>query len=465
MKHIAIIGAGLTGLACAIYLAKRAFQVSVYEYRSAQEIHSEDYIASYGRAMSMDLSSRGIHALNDLGIIGEIQKKAVPMRHKIFHQRCGNLTRIPLGPTKDEHILAISRNHLFQTLMNQAKEYKNIQIHFRCKFIDVEFASLAVCFHDLEKNQGLYVSPDILIGADGSNSSVRKAFESYTQSHFETTPMPQSYKELSIPIEKGKFLEHHAMHFWSRDKIMLVAQPNYDQSFTCALLMAEDGDELSFNSIQERSQIEDFFREHFPDAHSLIPELCQQYAKNKANHLRILQGKNWTCCGNVLLIGDSAHGTVPFFGQGVNCCFEDCTVLNECLNETNNHWATALQLFEARRVKNANAMSTLSFTNYPELLHNNVFERALLKKQIEVEINQRYWGDYITYHNLVCFSRVPYTYAMACKRLQEPMLDRLSEGISNIDQLDWNKVKQEMIQYKKQLHNLNLNEEVHSYAI
>lgn len=406
----------------------------------------------------MDLSTRGIYALESIGIFEEIKKHAVPMVHKIFHDRSGGLTHIPLGPTAEHHVLAVSRHHLFQALLEQTKKFPNITIYFRCKLVDVEFSSLTIYLYDLNHHQNFHVKPDVLIGADGCNSSVRKAFECHTKSYFTITPMPQSYKELNIPAETGQKLAYNAMHFWSRDQMMLVAQPNHDHSFTCALLMPEEGESNSFQVIRTAQQVELFFESYFPDARPLISQLGEQYEKNVANHLRILQGVTWTCNGNVLLIGDAAHGTVPFFGQGVNCCFEDCTILEQSLTETNNHWQTALLLFDARRVKNGNAMSSLSFSNYPELLYRNVFDRNLLKKQIEGQISKKYGADYVTYHNLVCFSRVPYVYAMACKNLQEPLLDRLSDGIEHVDQLDWKKVNDEIIYYKQQL-NIHMNSE------
>lgn len=455
MQQIVIVGAGLTGLACALHLVRRGFQVSLFEYRSAKEIHSEHFIASYssGRAMSMDLSARGMFTLENLGLLDQVKRDAVPMKSKIFHLENGRLMPFFLSPSGEE-VFAVSRNHLFQTLLKQAAQFDKITIHFRKKLVGVNFDTLALEFEDLDQGKIELVKPDILIGADGTNSKVRQSFENYTGSYFKITSMPQSYKELSIPAEQGKHLEHHAMHFWSRDKMMLVAQPNFDHSFTCALLMPEEGLPNSFKSIEGADGLRQLFETYFPDAYPLIPRLEEQYAKTKPNCLKIIQGSTWTCNGNAVLLGDAAHGTVPFFGQGVNCCFEDCTVLEQSLSEANNHWPTALALVEQRRVANSNAMSSMSFTNYPELLQANVINRVLLKKQIEQEVSRKYRSEYITYHNLVCFSRVPYLYAMACKSLQESILDRLADGIERVDQLDWEKVDNEISSYKKKIYSM-----------
>ena len=453
--EIAIIGAGISGLACALHLARRGLKISIWEHRNSQELYNRDFVSSLssGRAMSMDISARGIHALKQIEIFHDIEKNGVRMTHKIFHDRNGELTSIPYGPGDKYYILSVSRNYLFSILLKNARKLKNIQINFGCKFEHIDFLKSEIKLRNHE-NQIIIAKPEIIIGADGINSSTRAAFEKYAGLNFSSTPMPQSYKELSIPKELGCALEHKATHLWSRNEVMLVAQPNIDKSFTCALLMPRAGSSISFEAINNNKLLEDLFHKYFNDVRALMPDLQHEYTNNKIGPLRILQGNTWTCEGKFVLIGDAAHGMVPFFGQGVNCCFEDCTVLDQCLDEANNHWPTALSLFDQRRVINGNAISSMSFNNYPELLEREVLERVLLKKQIETQIIQNYSHQYISYHNLVCFHRVPYVYALACKKLQEPMLDRLAGNIEHIDQLDWARVEQEVASYQKQLSTL-----------
>jgi kynurenine 3-monooxygenase len=462
-KEIAIIGAGISGLACALHLARRGFPVTIWEHRSAHELFSKDYIASLssGRAMSMDLSARGIYALKQVGVFDDLESKGVPMTHRIFHDRTGNLIPIAYGPTSKHCILAIARSDLFQALLNAALRINNITINFSHKFEDINFNTHKIILKNINNQEFITCYPHIIIGADGINSASRAAFEKYSGLCFSYTPMPQSYKELSISKELGIELEHNAMHIWSRDDLMLVAQPNADHSFTCALLMPPNGP-LSFEAIHNKNDIENLFLTNFRDVYALMPRLIEEYQQNHIGHLRILQGKSWTCDGSFVLIGDAAHGMVPFFGQGVNCCFEDCSVLDQCLDEANNHWPTALLLFDQRRVINGNAISTMSFTNYPELLERGVLEHVLLKKQIESSITKIFPEKYISYHNLVCFHRVPYIYALACKKLQEPLLERLASRIHHIEELNMSHVEQEVLSYEKQLSALK---ETYAYAL
>jgi len=434
---VVIIGAGLSGLACALYLAKRDYCVTIFEARSNEEINPA--YSSSGRTISMDLSVRGLFALKEIGVGEEILKEAVLMRYKIFHARDGTLTRIPYGRNPDEYIATVSRNHLYRSLLDYCQQHKNINIHFEKELKNIDINGSIVHIRDKNNAQNYSWPTNIVIGADGVNSSVRRCLEHYTGINFSTSHFKQCYKELLIPKELGVRLEHQATHLWSRDEFLLLAQPNPDFSFSLALLMPLSGQTISFANITTDNDIRELFKEHFNDVLIMVPDLCDQYRKNPVSSLRMVSCQQWTYNGNIVLLGDAAHGMVPFFGQGVNCCFEDCTVLNQCLDEANDCWTIALTLFNERRVANGHAISTLSYENYPELHQSRIFDRVLLKKQIDELLSKKYSRTYVSYHQLVCFHRVPYVYAMACKRLQEPLLDALSNGISTVQELDWQK--------------------------
>lgn len=451
--QVAIIGAGIAGLSCALHLDRKGIKVDIYEHRSLAELSSRKFIEHYqtGRSMSMDISARGAYALRTLGLYEEVVAEAVPMIHRIFHGRDGSLTHIPYGRNDDEFILAVSRHHLFQILFCACQKSANIRFHFGHILLSADFNGPLLTFRNSDLNEDLIVHPDVVIGADGVHSTARKNFEDYTGHRFESKVLKQFYKELFIPAQEGRSLEKKAMHLWSRDEFMLVAQPNRDKSFTCALLLPEKDHEISFANLNNDEDVEKLFADYFPDVRSLLPNLLHDFKKAPTGRLHFLRGDSWTCSGNFLLIGDAAHGMVPFFGQGVNCSFEDCTVLSQCLEEAEEQWPIALTLFEQRRVKNGNAIGLMSYENYPELHQSKVFDRVLLKKQIEVELNRKYPSTYITYHNLVCFHRVPYLYALALKKLQEPLLDRLSHGIELLEQLNWQQVEKELEHYRRHL--------------
>jgi len=412
--------------------------------------------------MSMDISARGAHTLRSLGLFEEIAAESVPMINRIFHAQDGNLTVVPYGRHEGEHILAISRHRIFKTLLRACKESRDIFIHFGHALTDVDFDGPKMTFEVDGIDQKQSRSAQVVIGADGVHSALRKFIERETKKPFHTTILRQCYKELKIPTADATSLELKAMHLWSRDEFMLVAQPNKDRSFTCALLLPQKDHDVSFANIETENDVESLFEAYFPDVRPLLPNLLSEFQRNPTGRLHYLQGESWTFRGNSLLIGDAAHGMVPFFGQGVNCSLEDCTVLSQCLDEAGLNWTIALALLNQRRVKNGNAIGRLSYENYPELHRSHIFDRVLLKKQIEAELSRRYPSMYITYHNLVCFHRVPYVFALALKELQEPLLDRLILGIERLEQLDWRRVEAELQTYKKDLLSIK---ELEKYAV
>ena len=51
---------------------------------------------------------------------------------------------------------------------------------------------------------------------------------------------------------------------------------------------------------------------------------------------------------------------LPFFGQGVNCSFEDCTTLASILDQCGDNWPVAMKMFNNSQVPDANAISAMS---------------------------------------------------------------------------------------------------------
>ena len=150
----------------------------------------------------------------------------------------------------------------------------------------------------------------------------------------EYLPLGHGYKELSIlPDDSGDYrLEPHALHIWPREDYMLIALPNQDRSFTCTLFFPMKGD-VSFDSLKTRSQIKSFFEQQFPDVIGLMPDVVDQYSSYPTSNLGTVRSAPWNVDDIALIIGDAAHAIVPFFGQGMNAAFEDCTILNAMMDD------------------------------------------------------------------------------------------------------------------------------------
>lgn len=452
-NFVAIIGAGLTGLMAALYLAQRNFNVIIFEKRSHSEITAQKYklLGQPGRSMSMDISARGIRALQDTHVFDHILSNSVPMAYKITHDLLGRQSALPYGQFAHEQILTVSRTYLFQTLLTKCRTFPNVTIKFDHSLRNIDFDRRSLCVGNGKTNQEEIFWPEIIIGADGINSKVRALVSDQRSAAFSFSRFPMSYKELTIPAKSAKDFPINAMHLWPRNGAMLVAQPNRDLSFTCALLMFETAKLLSFDTIDSAIKIRGLFNELFLDASERMPQLESEYATNPVAQLKIVTGSSWTHADLTLLIGDAAHGMVPFFGQGVNCCFEDCTFLAECSDRFAGNWSKILASFDSVRVREANAINAMSYDNYPELLSYNNMERITLIREVEAMLSARYKPFYRTYHNLVCFDRVPYTLAQQIKAIQSKLLNRLCQDIVAIEQLDSLALERELRDYKKDL--------------
>src|SRR5688572_440063 len=336
-KKIAIVGAGLVGSLLSIYLAKRGYNVSVYERRMDMRKHQIDG----GRSINMALSNRGIRALNEIGLAALLKQNSIPMHGRVIHDVKGNLNFQPYGKS-GQFINSISRSGLNMVLMTEA-EKNGVEFFFehRCTNVDIPNTTLTVKEHEAYYHKKY----DVIIGTDGAFSSVRNAMQFTDRFEYSQSFIEHGYKELRIPPgEKGEFLfEPNALHIWPRESFMLIALPNPSMTFTCTLFLPFEGP-ASFSQLNSESAIQKFFEKNFPDALAVMPTLAEDFRDNATSSLVTIQCFPWVR-NNTLLMGDASHGIVPFFGQGMNAGFEDCRILNELLATHNDNWQDVLPYF------------------------------------------------------------------------------------------------------------------------
>ena len=124
-QKITIIGGGLAGSLAAIYMAKRGFIVDLFERRP--DMRKADLYQ--GKSINFALSTRGLNALEKIGLDKEILADAIPMYGRMMHSRKGELSYHPYG--KDgQAIYSVSRGRLNLKLIELADEFSNINIYF-----------------------------------------------------------------------------------------------------------------------------------------------------------------------------------------------------------------------------------------------------------------------------------------------------------------------------------------------
>jgi kynurenine 3-monooxygenase len=432
---ITLVGAGLTGPLLAISLAQRGFPVQIFERRPDMRLTG----ASAGRSINLAVSTRGIHALREAGVWDRICRIIIPMKGRTMHSLSAELTFQPYGKNDTEVINSISRADLNVALTNAAAS-EGVQIHFGERCIGVDWSSGAARFRNEESGRETAVDSEIVIGTDGSASALRQDMQKYGHLTFSQEVLDYGYKELTIAAGPGgkHVLEPHALHIWPRGAYMLIAMPNVDGTFACILFLPQEGPE-SFAALDTSEVAAHFFAERFIDAVPLMPQLQQNYAANPVGSMVTIKCAPWHVDGKVLLIGDAAHAIVPFFGQGMNCAFEDCTVFLELLDRHGPNWSQLFREFESARKLNSDSIADMALENFVEMRDRVADPKFLFRKKIELALEAKYPRHFVPKYAMVTFHRVPYAVALTRGKIQDRLLAELCDRIARIEDLDWKK--------------------------
>jgi kynurenine 3-monooxygenase len=434
-EPIAIVGAGLTGPLLALSLAQRGFKVDVYERRPDMRIDE----ISAGRSINLAVSTRGIHALRDAGLWNDMRNIIVPMKGRMMHSVGGELTFQKYGKNETEVINSISRANLNVALMNAAESH-GVQFHFNERCIGVDLKTPSVYLRNEVSDKKTMIDSSIVIGTDGSASAIRLEMLKVGQFNFSQQYLDYGSKELTIGAgpDGSHRMDPHALHIWPRGSYMLIALPNIDGTFACILFLPFEG-ENSFKEISTEAKLRDLFETQFADVVPLIPSISKQFFENPTGSMVTTKCWPWTVDGKVLLLGDAAHAIVPFFGQGMNCAFEDCSCFLELLDKVGPDWPRLFRELEVMRKANTDAIADLANDNFIEMRDKVANPRFLFKKKVELALEERYPHTFVPRYAMVTFNRVPYAVARSRGETQDRILDELCNSISSVDEIDWSK--------------------------
>ena len=425
-ETISLIGAGLVGSLLAVYLAKRGYKVNVYERRP--DMRKEKIAA--GRSINLALSERGWKGIAGAGLEEAVREIAIPMKGRMVHAVDGQTSFQPYGKV-NEAIYSVSRGGINMKLMDLAEQQDGVQLFFNHKCEEVDLEKGLMRFETAEGKKQL--QSDLIFGSDGAFSPLRDAMQRTDRFDYSQTYIEHSYKEMAIEANAdGSFkLEKNALHIWPRKNFMLIALPNMDGSFTCTLFFQFKGP-LSFSSVKTEEECEVFFKTYFPEIIELIPEYKKQFFGNPTSSLQTVRCYPWVYKNKAVLIGDAAHAIVPFFGQGMNCGFEDCTVLNELMNTYNENWDEVFPRFQEMRKPNSDAIAELALNNFIEMRDLVADPVFLRKKQIEKMIANKFPDRFIPPYSMVSFNHIPYSEALSKGKKIGELLGKLYE-VENLE--------------------------------
>jgi kynurenine 3-monooxygenase len=437
-KDVILVGGGPVGCLLGILLARRNFRVQIFERRP--DLRTTQISA--GRSINLALSVRGIHALRTCGLDQEILARAIPMYGRMMHAPDGELAFQRYGMDDSQYINSISRGELNKALLSRAEREPNVKIHFRNRATAFDVDSNTVHFtEELSGGVKKFQAPFVL-GCDGSASVLRDELAKKSKIESAEVPLDYGYKEFTIlpqPSPDPFRMKKNALHIWPRGSHMLIALPNYDGSFTCTLFLPWKGP-LSFESLHSGSDAQAFFQRDFPDALAMVDRLGETFLENPTGHMVTVRCRPWNHAGRVQLVGDAAHAIVPFFGQGLNCGFEDCVLLDQILEKTGD-LGESFRIFSAERLTDANAIADLALENFVEMRDKVGQKRFLLEKEIEKLLMTKFPDRYVSKYSMVTFSRTPYRHALAAGKVQDEILRELSEGLNSIEHLNLEKAE------------------------
>jgi len=391
----------------AAYLGEAGWRVDVYEKRPDPRASG----AAGGRSINLALSTRGIEALDRVGLAETVLADAVQMRGRLMHSVSGDLTFQQYGTEADQVINSVSRGGLNRMLVEAADRFPNVRFHFDTPCIGIDLASGTAEFAAPDGSRRM-VDTDLVIGADGAFSAVRRSMQRHTGFDYSQSYLTHGYKELQIPpAEGGGFrMEPNALHIWPRGGLMMIALPNADGSYTCTLFAPMTG-QGSFEALESEDGVLAFFERQFPDAVPLMPGLLDDFRTNPVGSLVTVRCSPWNWTGKVVLIGDAAHAVVPFYGQGMNASFEDCLLLAECLRGEPDT-GRAIGEFAAVRKADADALADLAIANFLEMRDRVASPAFLARKKLGRLLHRLFPRWFVPIYTMVTFTRIPYAEAV-----------------------------------------------------
>lgn len=405
MSKVTIVGAGLVGSLLAIFLAKRGYQVTMFERRA--DPRKTDVYA--GRSINLVVSHRGWTALRAAGVEDAVRAITVPVYARMTHDRDGTLNRLPYS-IDNLAIDAVSRGELNRRLLTEAEKLPNVRVHFNHECVDVDLGNARCVF--AHEGASVTEDADVVFGCDGASSAVRQKMMhgrfNYSQEFLE-----HDYKQVVFPASPDgtPTMDPQCLQIWPRRFYMMMGLANQDGTFTGTLFMpnTHTKDAPGFDTVQTEAQAEAFFSEHFADVLPLVPDVVQQYLHNPQSTLTVIRCDPWQVGGKAALVGDAAHAVVPFYGEGMNAGYEDCKVLNDLLDaHGDDNWHDVLVRYAAARKPNADAIADLSLRNFIEMRDLVADPQFLLRKKIEGRLQARHPELWMPLYSQVKFSNIEY---------------------------------------------------------
>jgi kynurenine 3-monooxygenase len=416
-QRVAIVGGGLAGSLLALALSERGYAVDVYERRSDPRVVG----AESGRSINLGLSKRGIQALTEVGLIDMVMPLTVVMRGRVIHAHDGGTRFQPYGKNRGEVLYSIDRNELIQLLLDRAERQPGVKLHFEHRFVSADKEQREL---EMESDCAIRrISADWVICADGAFSRCRPEMQRGLRADYHQEYLEWGYKELTLAAgpDGQSVIDLTALHVWPRAHCLFVSHPNRDGSHTLTLFLPHEGPD-SFETTRTPQDIRALFQKYFPDLLPMLPGLVEQWTNRPTGALLTTKTAPWRFDDWMVLVGDSAHAVYPFYGQGMNSAFEDCSALLSALKAQGNDRACAFAAYEHARRPHTDVLMELSKANFIELRQKVGSPWFLARKRLDVALNRLMPKVWLPIYTMVSHTTMPYAEALARARRQDRIL-------------------------------------------
>jgi kynurenine 3-monooxygenase len=327
----------------------------------------------------------------------------------------------PYGKNTAEVLHSVDRNELNRMLLEEAARYPSVKLHFDHRLVRADKELRELEFD--AKGHSVKVKPQWVIGADGAFSTMRRELQHGERAEYHQEFLEWGYKELTLPAanDGSSLIELTALHLWPRSHCLIVSHPNRDGSHTLTLFLPFEGDD-SFATTRTAAEVEALFTKYFPDLIPLLPGLVEQWMKHSAASLVTTRTAPWAFGDWAVLVGDACHAVYPFYGQGMNSAFEDCSVLVQALDKCHGDRATAFQAYQLARRSHTDVLCELSKANFIELRQKVRSPWFLARKRLDLAIHRLWPKTWIPLYTMIAHTTIPYGEALARSRRQDRIL-------------------------------------------
>lgn len=373
-KQIIIIGAGISGLVAGILLRQQGFEVTIYEKRS--------YIEPIGGGLG--IWPNGVRVLMNLPCAEKISLLPAPITHDLFSDAKGNtLTEVPRAlflQINGYPIMNVCRSELHQILIHEFG-VEHIVFNQKCIAIQQDDSKVIACFDNYQ------VEADLLIGADGAYSTVRKIL-------FPTTQLIYSGYLHFLGLLQYPSLVPQRHHFiFGRNRYCLQFPISHNRHIFYQVIPYTQGTVSQLTTRQDRISL---FRGWSNEVDNLLnayeqslicPEFQRHFYCDESYTMPVMH--QWHD-RRVVLIGDAAHPMGSVMGLAAGCGLEDSDVLAK--NLKNKSFSEAIIAYEQKQIPRITKLYQLEKNMTDFILDANLNEYqqfiAELKNKTPLEANQ-----------------------------------------------------------------------------